>query len=200
MGTRGLNVIVSNGKVKVALYNQWDSYPSGQGMTTLEFFRDKFSEDFVRKVNGCSWINQEEHKAMWVSVGADPNSDMVSMDVSKKFSEKYPWLHRDCGAKIYDFINDSENGLKTQDSMDFACDSLFCEWAYVIDLDKKTFEVYKGFNTKPLEDSERFSILNEKCKGEEYYPVKFVKSYSLSSLPTNEEFLEDLEPKNDEEE
>ena len=199
MGTRGLNVIVSEGEVKVALYNQWDSYPSGQGLTTLEFLRAKLTKDFIRKVNGCSWMTPTASKALWVSVGADPNSDMVTWDVSEKFKEKFPWLHRDCGAKIYDLINESENGLQTQDNLEFACDSLFCEWAYVVDLDKNTFEVYKGFNTEPLPEGERFAFLNDKCKGEEYYPVKFVKSYSLSNLPKNEEFLADLEPEEDDE-
>ena len=139
-------------------------------------------------------------KALWVSVGADPNSDMVSWDVSEKFKEKFPWLHRDCGATILKMIQDSDNGLQVQDNLEFACDSLFCEWAYVVDLDKNTFEVYKGFNKEPLQEGERFAFLNDKCKGEEFYPVKFVKSYSLDSLPTDDEFVKDLKaPEEDEE-
>lgn len=38
----------------------------------------------------------------------------------------------------------------------FADDSLFCEWAYVLDMDNDTLEIYKGFNKKPLDASERF--------------------------------------------
>jgi hypothetical protein len=41
-----------------------------------------------------------------------------------------------------------EAGMMT-DGEDFLQDSLFCEWAYVMNLDTLTLEIYKGFQTKP---------------------------------------------------
>ena len=35
MGTRGLTMVVSKGKTRVAQYGQWDHYPSGQGRTAF---------------------------------------------------------------------------------------------------------------------------------------------------------------------
>jgi hypothetical protein len=78
--------------------------------------------------------------------------------------------------------------------LDFAGDSLFCEWAYVVDFDENTFEVYKGFVKEPHE-GERFSNMEyEKSHREsQYYPIKLKKKYDLNNLPTEEEFLKELE-------
>lgn len=81
----------------------------------------------------------------------------------------------------------------------FVADSLFCEYAYVIDLDKNTFEVYEGFIKTPLSEEDRFCFLQERRRDETYYPVKLVKSYALNSLPSEEEFLNDFEEDEDEE-
>ena len=85
-------------------------------------------------------------------------------------------------------------GPYLEDNINFAADSLCCEWAYVIDLDKRTFEVYEGFNQEPLTEDDRFFFLEEKSNKEhrgedQYHPVKLVKSWSLDELPTEEEFL-----------
>lgn len=192
MGTRGLNVIVSGGEVKVANYNQWDSYPGGQGLDALHFVRDQMTPEFEVQVNKCSWISEEEMKELWKTVGEISDDGMVSVEVSKKFSEKYPWLHRDCGAQIYGYIHNAIDGLKTRNALSFAADSLFCEWAYVVDLDKAIFEVYEGFNKTPLTEEDRFFFLQK--DGVEYFPVKLVKSFSMAELPTDDEFIKQCDP------
>lgn len=195
MGTRGMNIIVIDKEIKCAQYNQFDSYPAGQGATTLEFLREEMHPDFKDKVKSCSWISQVELQKLWVEAGADPDSDMVSLDVSKKFKENNLHLHRDCGAQIYALIQSSENGLKLQNSIDFAGDSRFCEWLYVVDFDKNTFEVYNGDNSENLTSEDRFYFLIEDSRkeGGDCSPVTIVKSYSLDNLPTKEQLIQDLD-------
>jgi len=73
----------------------------------------------------------------------------------------------------------------------------------VIDLDKKTFEAYKGFNELPLDPSERFASAprNQKTDGSygNYYPVKLVKKWKLDDLPRLKDFYEILEPPDEDE-
>jgi hypothetical protein len=199
MGTRHLVAVVAGNEFKVANYGQWDGYPSGQGAEVLNFLLSQKGPDFKQKVEQVSWINDAQFKKYWVDCGADPDSDMVGMDVSDRFKERFPHLHRDCGAKILGYIQDSTEPLKVSNSINFAADSLFCEWAYVIDLDKNTFEVYKGFNKESLPEGERFAFLNAKCD-DGYYPVKLVKSYSLDELPSVPDFVKELEGREEEDE
>ena len=205
MGTRNLQVVVLNNEIRVANYAQFDGYIGGQGLTALKFLRESMNESFKEKVAQCSWITPAEAKKLWVKCGAKPNSDMVGMDVSDKFKANYLHLHRDCGADIYALIQNSVNGLKLQNDINFAADSLFCEWVYVIDLDKNTFEVFKGFNQEKLVETERFAFLNDvaekgedNMRGDVYYPVKLAKSYSLDNLPTEEQILADFQEKEEE--
>lgn len=63
----------------------------------------------------------------------------------------------------------------------------------MIDLDKNTFEVYEGFNNNPITYNERFYYLQDEgyraSSGDIYYPVRFVISFDLDNLPSEEEFL-----------
>ena len=68
----------------------------------------------------------------------------------------------------------------------------------LIDLDKNTFEVFEGFNQKPLDESERFYYLQ--TKDEKYYPVRLLKSYDINNLPDEETFIKDCTPPEETEE
>jgi len=206
MGTRHLICVVKNGEYKVAQYGQWDGYPDGQGLGILTFLQDSLDRTkFDNKINQLSFATEEELKQTWIEAGANPNEEFVTMEVSDKHKKLYPEDSRDTGSNILSLVQNSDRKLKLDNSLDFASDSLFCEWAYVIDLDKNTFEVYEGFNKSPLDKTERFYFLQEDNKyakdhrkEDQYYPVKYVVNFSLDELPTEEEFLNHFKNDNDE--
>ena len=88
---------------------------------------------------------------------------------------------------IYD---SNDNEILLSNNIEFATDSLFCEYGYLIDLKNNLFEIYKGFNNELLSDNERFKYLET---DDEYKPIRLFKSYNLDYLPTNEQFLSDLQ-------
>ena len=194
MGTRGLTMVVSNGETKVAQYGQWDHYPSGQGITALKFLQDFDFNKFAKKLTLCKFIDEEKQKeidAFLAEIGC-PDSWM-DMDQARQYKEKYQYLSRDHGAGIlYMIYNSEDNEIWLHDQTNFAADSLFCEYAYVIDLDKKTFEIYSGFNHSDVDESERFAYLKDSVRDGDYGVIRHLKTYSLDDLPTEKQFLEDL--------
>ena len=197
MGTRHLTVVISNEEPKIAQYGQWDGYPDGQGADILNFLHNANIDAFKKKVNKLSFFTEEESK----------KEDEIGNPYDRR-----PYLSRDTGSKILEAVlNDKyEEGSsysgkhkvscvvdKLVNSIDFAADSLFCEWAYVIDLDKNTFEVYEGFNKNRLDKSERFFYLEKKSE-KEYHPVRLIRTYDLNQLPTVEDFVNSFKEKDEE--
>jgi len=183
-------VIDKAGQTKVAQYGQWDGDPSGQGAKALSCLHNFDLDKLNVKLSTISFFSTD---------------DLVTLDLNS-WEDEYPWISRDLGAKVLDAIYSGQFEVgytllrnkrmiecevnKLVNDEVFARDSSFCEWCYVIDLSKGTFEVYKGFNVTPLVKSDRFYHLQN--PGKEYYPVKLVKDYQLDSLPTVAEFLNDL--------
>lgn len=207
MGTRGLTMVLVDGVERVAQYGQWDHYPSGQGVKILTFCKKNLRTkrqraEFLGKVRRCGFISDTEIQERWVACGAKPDSDFVSMDVSAEFERRYPALSRDTGGEILHLINDGVTLL--QDSKDFIHDSLFCEWAYCVNLDTGKLEVYKGFQ-KQAHAAGRYSghvpepeTYPNGNKAPTYYACALVAEYPLGKLPSKAKFLAELEPKDEE--
>jgi hypothetical protein len=177
MGTRHLIVVVQNGETKVAQYGQWDGYRTGQGNTILSFLNSVYLPNFREAVERCWLLTEEE---------ADAKIDAAGRDWPKKFPE----LSRDTSADLLQMILETPEGLGLVDTSSFAADSLFCEFAYVIDLDENVLEVYEGFQDASNEIEGRFAEM-EGTNTSGYGPVSLVESHSLFDLPA--EFTEEDE-------
>ncbi len=193
MGTRNLTCVWKDGKWKVAQYGQWDGYPDGQGVVILDFLKNHDIKTFSEKLDNVRWITRKEHDAQWKSVGAD-NSGWVSLEIADKHTANFPENSRDTGAGIlniiYNYKPSHGKKLAIENSIDFANDSLFCEWAYVVDLDTNMFEVYIGFNKNKLAPNDRF--YNGNILTDDYYPIKKIAEFSFTALPEKESFVENL--------
>ena len=188
MGTRHLIAVVHNKQIKVAQYGQWDGYLEGQGRVVVEFIQNDLDiEKFRKAVSECQFLSDKEIKETWTECGADPNSELVSMDIADKHTRKYAALSRDTGAKVLSLIQD-KGARALMNSIDFAADSLFCEYAYVLDLDTETLEIYRGFNKSPVPAGERFAEVQPhvpehyKTAGKtyEYYPVRLLTTMKFA--------------------
>ena len=195
MGTRHLIAVQYKNEYKIAQYGQWDGYLEGQGSCILKFLTEDFNkEKFIEGLLKCEWISKEMMDARWAEFGVDSNDSFVDYKVANKFTDKYPELSRDAGYKILDIVQNAKEKLYLQNDINFVYDGLYCEFAYVIDLDKNTFESYCGFQKYKLDKSERFykeSSREYKSISQEYYGSKLIKAYNLNDLPTEEKYLEE---------
>lgn len=172
MGTRHLIAVYLGGTHKIAQYGQWDGYPSGQGKTILKFLAETDLEAFEKKVVALRYMTDAQIDA------ANATMKKIGGDA---YMKKNPWMSRDAGAKILTYVLEQPKGLLLNNQITFAADGLFCEFAYVIDLDNSQFEFYKGFQKEKPGTPGRFDDLDD---GGEYRPVRLVGKWPLRGLPT----------------
>ena len=191
MGTRHLIAVQANNEYKIAQYGQWDGYPSGQGATVLSFLSNQENiqrlRDSITRIRFLDFDGQDK-KLMEEYNNNCPtwSSDTDNRTAEQKRLHEDFWS-RDIGADILtNVINSSDEEILLINEIDFAKDSLFCEWAYVVDLDACTLEVYTGFQRGEVEG--RFKSKPDS----DYSAVALIRSYSLNDLPTLEDFLNDL--------
>lgn len=201
MGTRHLTCVVCGDAFMVAQYGQWDGYPEVTGKYVLEFAREYLTTEegrlaFRNAVRAVKHRTEEE----WAEIAEQLRlkSGWLSLAESEEFRKKLPELHRDTGCEILDMIRWGEcRGVNL--NVDFGADSLFCEWAYVLDLDRNVLEVYRGFQTEPHSDGRwaKYPVCDEERRNHKtvYYPIRLVKEYPFDDLPGNDAFIAEFKEK-----
>ena len=143
MSTNGAWGFIRNGIEKIT-YNHSDSYPSGLGVTILEFVAKTPIKRMIEAAVEIILVSNEkrptpeqiEECRKWLDEG-----------VSERRPEDWYCLLRGSQGEPKAYL---EDGLRYMiDNHTFLEDSLFCEWAYLINLDTERLEVYKGYNKNP---------------------------------------------------
>lgn len=189
MGTRGLLCVQKNGEYRVTQYGQYDTEPEEAGKYILRFLMNINLEALETTVAECEFYTDDELLKL--------ESTLRDLECGQNYGVK---MLRELSACTFEEVLPIilfKGVKKLENAIDFAQDSLFCEWGYVIDFDKRTFEVYKGYNEQGLTEKDRF-YRGEST--ERFKPIKLAVSYSLDDLPTEEEFLDFFYPDEDEEE
>lgn len=184
MGTRGLYGFRKNGIDKLT-YNHFDSYPDCLGGTMVEFC----------KTTSLKEMNEIFDKIVLVLEHTVPTQTQVKecieyYDSNVSVGSPEDWYCLLRGAQGNP--NVYKHGFKYMiDSHNFIKDSLFCEYAYIINLDTECLEFWVGFQKEPDENN-RYGTDGEEnydgtccyypCKMMSYYPLGSIGQYSVQAL------------------
>jgi hypothetical protein len=145
--------------------------------TNLNTKRKQF--DFFQKLQFVKWMENSDNptsEEIDYYLGLEGSTFPLGQDRAKV--EYYGLLRGYQGIRGLEGVLAGTLKHLTDDT-GFIEDSLFCEWAYVINLDKSTLEVFKGFQNDPSDE-------------EKYLPCKMVASLPLGKL--TKKALMDLDP------
>lgn len=191
IGTRGIVGVIADGKAMTS-YNHFDSYPDALGLSVLLSLRMQQLAD-GGKVHTWAMVREQARALRMVDErGPAPTAEdkaklskFLDLRVSEGSDDDWYCLTRNLQGKLLDML---AVGYMV-DADTFPLDSLFCEWGYLLNLDAETFEVYKGFQKAPHNDG--FWAGGDRFAREhgDYYPIRLVKSWPLTELPTKDEFL-----------
>jgi len=191
MGTRHLICIYWQGKWYLAQYGQWDGYPRAQGVAILEFLSNSENvKNLKYGLEHCVHQVSAEELDAYAARKPPPSLDRTT-------SAKLLSIIASAGAEALQRHDESsDQAVDVADKiplfleLKFVLDSIYCEWAYVIDLDTECLEVYSGPDQKKT-DSHRFKSLG----GPQDFVPTLVASFGFEDLRkmTEEEFANRFE-------
>lgn len=176
MGTRGAYGLRIKGQDKVT-YNHFDSYPDWLGKNVIEFIRSTSIEEMKRVAQGLILV--DEHSTP-TPEQIEECKRWANLKVSSQSTSDFYCLLREAQGNPDAWKNELRYMI---DSHEFMADSLFCEWAYCINLDDETLEVYKGYNTNPNAPGRYTSKGHYKAHdGTIFYGVALIRTIPLSEI------------------
>ncbi len=193
MGTRGSYGFRKNGVDKLT-YNHWDSYPDYLGRKVVEFCMNHSVEE-MKKIFDIIYMVDESDIPTEKQIKECIDNGFSDFSVSSGKSTDWYCLLRNCQGDLECLANIKPNSYAYMiNNNDFITDSLFCEYAYIINLDDEVLEFYEGFQKEP-QVGNRYG--NEEIRG--YYPCKLTLTIPLSEIYDVNKIIQMMEHEKDEE-
>jgi|CXWL01.1.fsa_nt_gi hypothetical protein len=188
MGTRGAYGFRNNGQDKVT-YNHYDSYPSYLGRNILKYVALTSPEEIRLAAKRIILVDPESKPT---PVLIEKYSHYADINVATHNLSDWYCLLRNAQGEIQLY----SQGLRHMiDGHEFLRDSLFCEWAYILNTDSEVCEVYRGFN-KDWSARGRYASLRRESASE-YYGVALLDEIPFDEikLPTLDKLVQRIEKK-----
>lgn len=194
MGTRGA-VGFRLHETDRMTYNHFDSYPDGLGADVIKDFNA-----FVAKNGGYDnaigllkqmVLSMEEVDRKVPPTDAQKKflAEYANISVSNQTTDDWYCMLREAQGRIVEIAK----ARYFENANDFMLDGLFCEYAYVINLDTEMLEFYKGFEKKNFVG--RYGDMLREGKATlgsyGYGPVTLLKEYPLNVL--SDDTCEDMQ-------
>jgi len=216
MGTRGLYGIRKD-KRDYLTYNHYDSYPSVLGLQWLRFAHtalvaSKFTlDDFVSRIV----LVKEEDTPNKEQIALCRKLELSDLSVSERNENDWYCLLRNLQGntdKYIELMAHPDVPIFMIDNHEFIRDSMYCEHAYIINLDTDMFEYWRGFQKEPDKDN-RYGTKGDRygyypCKLKTEIPLDLIASLHRADLEelanhmANQDYINEMylrfEPENDE--
>lgn len=176
MSTRGVCGFHKNGTDKIT-YNHSDSYPRELGNGVKKFISNHSIQE----------LNYIFDKIILVDRHSKPSDDQINeckryldLGVSEQTEDDWYCLLRLSQGDLETYAK----GLRYMiDDSNFIKESLFCEWGWIINLDKNVLEIYKGFQSCPNYNRYFTPIpTNDGGSGSFFYNCQLIKEVPLSEV------------------
>ena len=176
MGTRGLYGFRKDGVDKIT-YNHNDSYPDYLGYNVVDFCINTTRDIMVQIFDNIEMVD-ENSVPTETQINYCKENGYYNSGVSAGNEKDWYCLLRNTQGD-FDILKDfSQRKGYIIDNRDFIKDSLFCEYAYIINLDTDKLEFYVGFQKEPQKGNRYGEDINDNG----YYPCKLTYEFPLKDL------------------
>jgi len=184
MGTRGAIGFRFNDEDKVT-YNHWESYPSGLGVKVAEVVQKFNDEQLAGAAARLTLVNESDPVPVDLQ---ERYRSIADTNVGNQSLEDWYCVLRSAQGELAPYIDGTIDHM--MDSADFLQDSLFCEWAYILNCDTRELEVYAGFNKDP-NGLGRYAGMHRERDGA-YYGVELLASIPFDQVRNGTETATEL--------
>ncbi len=188
MSTRGLYGFRKNGQDKTT-YNHQDSYPDWLGRKIATFCSTTSIEEMSQIYNNIEMIDEEtpptKEQIKWCI-----EAGYYYQSVSSQKQEDWYCLLRGLQGDLDELKKSALVKKKAfmEDNQDFIRDSLFCEFAYIINLDTEMLEFWMGFQREAQKGNRYGEVANK----DGFYPCMLAAEFPLSRINSPDNIAEQM--------